>query len=186
MMTLEEAIRHAEQVADSYKDTAPDCSCAVEHRQLAAWLKELKRLKENGPDMVSKEKVLQILHECIVGPEIDEDDSAVVDYRMAKNAVVKMDVESNSMLRPGDVVWFHGTCGIVTKAKRQDPHVVCYDVVASSGGMLQVIDDDRAEHKYRIYYIGPHIDLSAIRREIMKAYDIASSRGLRMEEEDDI
>ena len=43
MMTLKEAIRHAEQVADSYKDTAPDCSCAVEHRQLADWLRELQR-----------------------------------------------------------------------------------------------------------------------------------------------
>lgn len=43
MMTLAEAIRHAEQVADSYKDTAPDCNCAVEHRQLAEWLRELQR-----------------------------------------------------------------------------------------------------------------------------------------------
>lgn len=41
-MTLENAIRHAEQVANSYKDTAPDCRCAVEHRQLAEWLKELQ------------------------------------------------------------------------------------------------------------------------------------------------
>ena len=43
MMKLAEAIRHAEQVADSYKDTVPDCGCAVEHRQLADWLKELQR-----------------------------------------------------------------------------------------------------------------------------------------------
>lgn len=147
MMTLEEAIRHAEQVADSYKDTAPDCSCAAEHRQLAAWLKELKRLKENGPDMVSKEKVLQILHECIVGPEIDEDDSAVVDYRMAKNAVVKMDVESNSMLRPGDVVWFHGTCGIVTKAKMQDALTWAMKVLEDA----EPKSDEESELKF--YYV---------------------------------
>lgn len=90
------------------------------------------------------------------------------------------------MLRPGDIVWFHSTCGITTKAKRKDSHVVCYDVVASSGGMLQVIDDDRAERKYRIHYIGPHIDLSEIHEKIMEAYGIAASHGLKMEEDDDI
>lgn len=42
-MTLEEAISHVEQVANSYNDTAPDCDCAVEHRQLAKWLKALKK-----------------------------------------------------------------------------------------------------------------------------------------------
>lgn len=41
-MTLDEAIGHAEQVADSYKDTVPNCNCAQEHRQLAEWLNELK------------------------------------------------------------------------------------------------------------------------------------------------
>lgn len=41
-MTLDEAIEHAAQIADSYKDTVPDCECAKEHRQLAKWLTELK------------------------------------------------------------------------------------------------------------------------------------------------
>ena len=45
-MTLEEAIRHAEQIADSYKDTEPNCKCAEEHRQLAEWLKELKAYRQ--------------------------------------------------------------------------------------------------------------------------------------------
>lgn len=39
-MTLDEAIRHAEEAACKSCD-----KCAVEHRQLAAWLKRLKALE---------------------------------------------------------------------------------------------------------------------------------------------
>jgi len=40
-MTLDEAIQHAEEVA-------AECgSCADEHRQLAIWLRELKRRRDN-------------------------------------------------------------------------------------------------------------------------------------------
>ena len=63
-MTLDEAIKHAEEVAKKQENNAknyprPDRSvkgsgkkynaylkCAEEHRQLAEWLKELKQLKE--------------------------------------------------------------------------------------------------------------------------------------------
>lgn len=58
-MTLEEAIKHCEQVAeknDKIADTfdyslktKSDCKkCASEHRQLAEWLKELKRLQSHS------------------------------------------------------------------------------------------------------------------------------------------
>lgn len=40
-MNLDEAIQHAEEVADSKCD-----SCGSEHKQLAEWLKELKEKKE--------------------------------------------------------------------------------------------------------------------------------------------
>ena len=41
-MTLDEAIKHAEEVAEEKR-----CEkCAKEHRQLAEWLKELKQLRE--------------------------------------------------------------------------------------------------------------------------------------------
>lgn len=39
-MTIEEAIKHCEDVALSCKDN--NSSCALEHIQLAEWLKELK------------------------------------------------------------------------------------------------------------------------------------------------
>ena len=60
-MTLDEAIKHAEEVAKEKENEAQDleysklgwrheanpCSeCAKEHRQLAEWLKELKQLKK--------------------------------------------------------------------------------------------------------------------------------------------
>lgn len=45
-MSIEEAIKHCNEVADSYNDTVPDCECASDHRQLASWLQELKERRE--------------------------------------------------------------------------------------------------------------------------------------------
>lgn len=42
-MTLDEAIKHAQWVADTNCD-----QCAEDHRQLAEWLKELKELRKHG------------------------------------------------------------------------------------------------------------------------------------------
>ncbi|MBO6304328.1 MAG: hypothetical protein J6M62_04490 [Selenomonadaceae bacterium] len=45
-MTLDEAIKHAEE-------KARECGkCAEEHRELAAWLKELKWYRERERDML--------------------------------------------------------------------------------------------------------------------------------------
>ena len=59
-MTLDEAIKHCQEVAeenqaivdacDYYGDNMAECeTCADEHRQLAEWLKELKKFKERQP-----------------------------------------------------------------------------------------------------------------------------------------
>ena len=55
-MTLDEAIKHAEKVAEDHEKikcikavTLEECKCAEEHRQLAEWLKELKQLREQKP-----------------------------------------------------------------------------------------------------------------------------------------
>ena len=57
-MTIDEAIKHAEEVAEDkeidienqdslFPNNIKECKeCAEEHRQLAEWLKELKRLRE--------------------------------------------------------------------------------------------------------------------------------------------
>ena len=64
-MTLDEAIKHAEEVAeeqenkakvlngDFYQSRRNTCfECAKEHRQLAEWLKELKKLKEKAKPQI--------------------------------------------------------------------------------------------------------------------------------------
>ena len=40
-MTLDDAIKHCQKVAKE-----SDCECANEHKQLAEWLKELKKFKQ--------------------------------------------------------------------------------------------------------------------------------------------
>lgn len=45
-MELDEAIRHAEEMAEL--NEAECFECAEEHRQLAEWLKELKEYKERA------------------------------------------------------------------------------------------------------------------------------------------
>ena len=69
-MTLDEAIRHAEEVADGYDRikkikavTEYECQCAREHRQLAEWLKDYKRLLEQKPctDAISRQDALDAL-----------------------------------------------------------------------------------------------------------------------------
>ena len=45
-MTIDEAIMHAEEVAERCAVTDGDLKCEMDHRQLAEWLKELKRLRE--------------------------------------------------------------------------------------------------------------------------------------------
>ena len=50
-MTLDEAIQHAEEVANSKCD-----SCGAEHRQLANWLKELKDLRERLIKQIDKKE----------------------------------------------------------------------------------------------------------------------------------
>ena len=77
-MTLDEAIRHAEEKAELhgsrweyYKEhdmnehITASCKCAEEHRQLAEWLKDYKRLKEQEPceDAISRQAVLDMLED---------------------------------------------------------------------------------------------------------------------------
>ena len=46
MMTLDEAIAHATEIADGLGCT----ECAAEHRQLVEWLEELKQRRKNDLD----------------------------------------------------------------------------------------------------------------------------------------
>ena len=49
-MTIDEAIRHCEEVAEKMND----CECAADHRQLTEWLTELKELREENKVLISE------------------------------------------------------------------------------------------------------------------------------------
>jgi hypothetical protein len=79
-MTLDEAIRHAEEVAEDAKliSIMVDIShiteleqkkCANEHKQLAEWLQELKKLREatTNTDTISRQAAIDALGEA---PEV--------------------------------------------------------------------------------------------------------------------
>ena len=46
-MTIDEAIRHCEEVVERYETKEGCQECAADHRQLAEWLTELKELKNS-------------------------------------------------------------------------------------------------------------------------------------------
>lgn len=47
-MTLDEAIKHADEVALANADKCP--KCAQDHKQLSAWLRELKEIRAEVKD----------------------------------------------------------------------------------------------------------------------------------------
>lgn len=55
-MTLDEAIQHCDYVADSDCYGKTQIECAEEHRQLADWLRELKKLREEKERMSDDRK----------------------------------------------------------------------------------------------------------------------------------
>lgn len=98
-MTLDEAIIHCEEVAETKKQESIDAEtqgcdryalkcekCASEHRQLANWLKELKRAKElleATYELLEKQKnnpyVLNLLAETIFYDEAECDGSCLME-----------------------------------------------------------------------------------------------------------
>ena len=69
-MTLDETIKNAEEIADQYEKrmkvkgiTEYELICANDHRQLAEWLKDYKRLLEQEPviDKIRAEIEEQVL-----------------------------------------------------------------------------------------------------------------------------
>lgn len=84
-MTLDEAILHAEEVAESCERGNPKkrskFKCASEHRQLAKWLKELKALKaEHCADAISRKAAVVQLHHNKTG---DDDIDVIIEKDIA-------------------------------------------------------------------------------------------------------
>ena len=67
-MTIEEAIKHSEEVANKCDMLAEQAEhhhkCAAEHRQLAEWLKDYKRLKEQDSILDKIKSEIQNLRNC--------------------------------------------------------------------------------------------------------------------------
>ena len=98
-MTLEEAIKHAEEVAENKEKAInlakgnPDCpmlsmsekgiteykKCINEHRQLAEWLRELKRLKQDIENIQSEVRDLNRYQFPGYGSKVYYDADAVND-----------------------------------------------------------------------------------------------------------
>jgi hypothetical protein len=90
-MTLDEAIKHCEEVAEKQEKIAiytpfemlnsdvdiEKCQeCANEHRQLAEWLKDYKRLLEE--DVISRKKVIDTIYRECSGENLDIDFAKVL------------------------------------------------------------------------------------------------------------
>lgn len=58
-MTLDEAIERNRRIANSYKDTAPDCDVARDHAQLADWLEELQLRRGRAKELAALEDLRQ-------------------------------------------------------------------------------------------------------------------------------
>ena len=72
-MTLEEAIKHAEEVAEQNEWFEKNClesmqckECAEGHRQLAEWLKDYKRLLEQEPKTGHWKRIGYDIYECSI------------------------------------------------------------------------------------------------------------------------
>ena len=64
-MTLEEAIIHTEEVADRCAVTDGNRQCEDEHRQLAAWLRELQERRKEPEIIRCAECKHRFTHNCV-------------------------------------------------------------------------------------------------------------------------
>ena len=86
-MTLDEAIKHCEEVANKCKtghfsERIKAMECSKEHRQLAEWLKELKAYREQSGDVISRQSAIFLASDL---KQDLPDDERIADMVMAHN-----------------------------------------------------------------------------------------------------
>ena len=123
-MTMEEAIKHAEEVANKCDMLAEQSvveqaehhhhKCAAEHRQLAEWLRELKQLKEQRRWIPCSERLPKEFEfvNCTCHSLIDDREDWVVEtvYIPQPSDSPYSDWGNIPMLNSGDcevVAWVH-------------------------------------------------------------------------------
>lgn len=94
-------IRERERMCECYSDACRECgfrelceSCVTDITEymieiVQKWSDENPVEKKFTEAYVPKAKLLEILHECIVMPELDDADYALVDYRKAKKKIMQ-------------------------------------------------------------------------------------------------
>lgn len=83
-MTLDEAIIHCEEVADRCDVTDGNIKCANEHRQLAGWLKDYKRLLKENEKNTGKDIAIAFQFGMALGFAKKCDECDKIDNRMTK------------------------------------------------------------------------------------------------------
>lgn len=63
-MTIDEAIKHCMDIAETQEMCSNGKKCAKEHRQLAEWLKELQRYREAWDKVKAEIETLIEWHDC--------------------------------------------------------------------------------------------------------------------------
>lgn len=76
IITIDEAIRHAEQTASFCKIHGEEL-CAKEHELLVGWLEELKQLKQA---LLTKEEAAVLLYETASHEELPEEVALFIDH----------------------------------------------------------------------------------------------------------
>ena len=113
-MTLEESIKHCEDVADYDCFTDDQWKCSDEHRQLADWLRKLKERREKAQlsgedatfDCISRQAAIDALWKALYEYEdktekqfIDSEELDVADWIQHRNFVQNMsDIDRQTIL----------------------------------------------------------------------------------------
>ena len=73
MLSIDEAIAHAGEVASRKFDDRVHCiSCAEEHKQIAEWLEELKAIKDGGIPIIHGKAELELHDKAIRNEAVDD------------------------------------------------------------------------------------------------------------------
>ena len=99
MMKLDEAIKHAKNTIERMKHDGTCDSCRHEHKQLLAWMEELKAYEDTGltPEEVTVSRWIPVTE------RLPEDDATVLTYKNGIVEVQKYEKRRNGWICKG---WF--------------------------------------------------------------------------------
>ena len=139
-MTLEEAIKHCEDVADYDCFTDDQRKCSEEHRQLADWLKELKERREKAQlsgedatfDCISRQDAIEAMEQWLydskdnrtvreVVYELPSAEPEIIHCKDCRKHNVKVGFDED-----GHTVWKEDACPLVSWRGKAKGHEFDY------------------------------------------------------------